>query len=77
MEYNPKYWPNKVLIPLIVAVSFVGGFFGKDILRAVNVLEVPESDTILCFIHSDYISLINKHSEINRVDVIIQPEKTL
>jgi len=42
MEFNPKYWPNKVLIPLVVAVSFVGGFFIKDGLRAVNVLDVPE-----------------------------------
>jgi carboxyl-terminal processing protease len=42
MEFNPKYWPNKVLIPVVVAIAFVGGFFSKDILRAVNVLEVPE-----------------------------------
>lgn len=37
-------------------------------------LEVPESDTILYFIHSDYKTLTQKHSETSRVDVTIQPK---
>jgi carboxyl-terminal processing protease len=44
MEFNPKYWPNKVLIPLIVAVSFVGGFFVNDIFDITNVFEIRERE---------------------------------
>ncbi|MCF6331885.1 MAG: VWA domain-containing protein [Draconibacterium sp.] len=36
--------------------------------------EVPESDTILYFTHSDYNTLTQNHSETSRVDVIIQPK---
>jgi len=41
MEFNPKMWPNKVLIPVIIAVSLVGGFFIRDI-SGINVFEVSE-----------------------------------
>ena len=37
-------------------------------------LEVPVTDTILYFIHSDYNTLTQKHFQSSRVDVIIKPE---
>ena len=36
------------------------------------ILEVPQSDTILYFIHVDYNTLIQKHESFNRIDVTIQ-----
>ncbi len=38
-------------------------------------LEVPATDTILSFIHSEYKNFTWKHTETSRVDVIIHPKK--
>ncbi len=45
MEFNPKKWPNKILIPVIIAGSLVGGFFIRDI-PGINVFEVSEPNYV-------------------------------
>lgn len=39
------------------------------------ILEVPQTDSLLYFIHSDYKTLTQKLSNSNRIDVMIQPTK--
>ena len=39
------------------------------------ILEVPQSDTVINFIHTDYKTLTQNHGSFSRIDVVIHPKK--